>query len=120
MGWLATADPNGVFLSAVTIGEIEHGIERQRSAAPAFAAELERWLDATVCVYGDRILSLDVAVARRWGRLAARIGNRGMDLAIAATALEHSLTVVTRDVADFTPTGVAVINPFGVGRKRRP
>jgi toxin FitB len=53
-----------------------------------------------------------VNIARRWGRLAAQIGNQGIDLAIAATALEHGLTVVTRNVSDFEPTSVATLNPF--------
>jgi predicted nucleic acid-binding protein len=51
-------------------------------------------------------------VARRWGRLSHQIGNKGLDLAVAATALEHGLIVATRNVSDFTPTGVSVINPF--------
>jgi hypothetical protein len=96
----------------VTIGEIELGIERQRSLDPAFAKDLARWLDLTLRVYADRLLPLDLGAARRWGRLAARIGNRGMDLAIAAIALEHGLTVVTRNVSDFAPTGVATFDPF--------
>src|SRR6266851_5356693 len=83
------AAPADLFLSTITIGEIELGIERQRTINPSFAHELAAWLDATARVYGERILPLDIAIARRWGRLAARIGNKGLDLAIAATALEH-------------------------------
>ncbi len=112
VAWVATVSPSDLFLSTVTIGEIERGIERQRSVDPAFAAELTGWLDRTVTAYGDRILPLDLGAARRWGRLASRVGNRGMDLAIAAIALEHGLTVVTRNVTDFAPTGVATLNPF--------
>jgi predicted nucleic acid-binding protein len=120
VAWLGAVDPADLFLSAVTVGEIELGIERQRTANPPFAAELAAWLEATVGVYGERILALDVAVARRWGRLAARIGNKGLDLAIAATALEHGLTVATRNVSDFTPTGVATLNPFERQPRVRP
>jgi predicted nucleic acid-binding protein len=101
-----------MFLSTITIGEIQIGIERQVRLNPAFAGELDRWLDQTLRVYADRILPVDVSVARRWGRLAARLGNRGHDLAIAATALEHGLTVVTRNVSHFEPTGVPTLNPF--------
>jgi predicted nucleic acid-binding protein len=119
IAWFRAADPDRLFMSSVTIGELEHGIARRRPVDPDFAADLERWLDATVRIYGDRILSLDVHVARRWGQLAARIGNKGMDLAIAATALEHGLTVVTRNVTDFVPTGVPVVNPFRPEPKRR-
>jgi predicted nucleic acid-binding protein len=110
--WIESVMPSDLFISVVTIGEIELGIEKQRAADRKFAEELSRWLDVTLRAYGDRILPMDVGVARRWGRLAARIGNKGMDLAIAATALEHGLTVVTRNVSDFAPTGVATLDPF--------
>jgi predicted nucleic acid-binding protein len=113
VAWIGSVAPADLYLSAVTIAEIELGIERQRAVDPAFAQELGAWLDLTLRVYGDRILPLTVAIARRWGRLAAQIGNQELDLAIAATALEHGLTVVTRNVSDFERAGVATLNPFG-------
>lgn len=119
VGWIAATGPADLFISAVTVGEIERCIERQRPADPRFAEDLAAWLDATLRVYSERILPLDVPVARRWGRLAARIGNKGLDLAIAATALEHGLTVATRNVSDFAPTGVVTLNPFEPPRRRR-
>jgi predicted nucleic acid-binding protein len=106
-------------IGAVTMVDIELGIERQRRAKPAFAEEFARWLDVTLLAHGERILPLTVAIARRWGRLAARIGNRELDLAIAATALERGLTVVTRNVSDFAPTGAPTINPFRSASRRR-
>lgn len=96
----------------MTIGEIELGITRQRLLNPGFAQDLADWLDVTLRAYGERILPLTVGIARRWGRLAAQLGNKQLDLAIAATALEHGLIVVTRNVSDFEPTGVQVLNPF--------
>jgi len=64
-------------------------------------------------LYGERIVPFDLRTARRWGALtAAALGNDSADLMIAATALEHGLTVVTRNVSDFEPTGVAVLDPF--------
>jgi predicted nucleic acid-binding protein len=57
-------------------------------------------------------LPLGVDIARRWGRLSAPVGNNGLDLAIAATALEHGLTIATRNVSDFTATGAALLDPF--------
>jgi predicted nucleic acid-binding protein len=110
--WIGDKPADALFLSAVTIGEIERGIVRQRSLNPGFAESLESWLDRTVRLYGDRILPVDTPVARRWGQLSARLGHNGADLLIAATALERGLAVVTRNLRHFTPTGVTVIDPF--------
>lgn len=112
VGWLRDKPAGELFLSVVTIGEIERGIVRQRGRDAAFAEALETWLDRTIIIHGDRILPVDSAVARRWGALSGRIGHDGADLLIAATALEHGLTVVTRNVRHFEPTGVAVFDPF--------
>jgi len=117
--WLSSVAPGDLYLSAITIGEIELGIERRRSHNPAFALELADWLDMTLRVYAERILPLTVAIARRWGRLAPQLGNKQLDLAIAATALEHGLAVVTRNVSDFEPTGVAVVDPFKPRPRRK-
>lgn len=110
--WLTGVPADDIFLSAVTIGEIERGIVLQRAKDAAFAEALESWLDRTIQLYGDRILAVDTGIARRWGALSARIGNDGADLLIAATALEHGLTIVTRNTRHFEPTGVAVVDPF--------
>lgn len=112
IGWLRGVSADDLFLSVVTIGEIERGIALQRVKDPAFADALDAWLLRTIDVYADRILPADVRIARRWGALSARIGNAGADLLIAATALEYGLTVVTRNHRHFEPTGVAVLDPF--------
>ncbi len=70
------------------------------------------WLDRVLAWYGDRILQVDLRPAQRWGRLTAVLGHQGADLLIAATALEYGLTVVTRNLSHFQPTGVPVLNPF--------
>ena len=111
--WLDAQRTVDLHLSVVTIGEIERGITQQRRRNPAFAAELGRWLDRVLGWYGDRILSVTLPVARRWGQLSATLGHGGADLLIAATALEHGLMVVTRNARHFEPTGVQVLNPFG-------
>ena len=110
--WLRSKAVDALFLSAITIGEIERGVLRQRAKNAVFAEALGAWLDRTVETYADRSLPVDTRVARRWGRLSARIGHGGADLLIAATALEYGLTVVTRNVRHFLPTGVPVEDPF--------
>ena len=114
--WFARQRTADLFLSVVSIGEIERGIARQRTSDPAFAGALALWLDRVLGLYGERILPFDLRAARRWGALSAAIGNDSADLMIAATALEHGLTVVTRNASDFEPAGVAVLDPFS----RRP
>jgi toxin FitB len=84
----------------------------QRRRDPLFAAALLAWLEQSIVACGDRILPVTTAIGRRWGQLTARIGHAGADLLIAATALEHGLAVVTRNVRHLAPTGVAVENPF--------
>ena len=117
--WIKTVPGADLYLSAVTLAEIERGIERQRDVDPVFAKDLTEWLEFTLRAFGDRILPLSINIARRWGRLAAKIGNTELDLAIAATALEHGLTVVTANTKHFLPTGVALLNPFQAKAPRR-
>jgi predicted nucleic acid-binding protein len=110
--WLNDKSEDLLFLSTVTIGEVEKGIERQRGHEPAFAEALLAWLERSLEAYADRLLPVTTSVARRWGRLSGRLGRDDVDLLIAATALEHGLTVATRNIRHFLPTGVAVENPF--------
>ena len=80
-----------MFLSVVTIGELERGIARQIPQDPNFARDLAQWGERILAWFADRILPVDAVTARRWGRLSASRGNQDMDLLIAATALEHGL-----------------------------
>lgn len=117
--WIERQRTADLFLSVVTVGEIERGIALMRARDSRFADALAAWLDRALALYGDRILPFDLPAARRWGRLAAATGNDGADLMIAATALEHGLTVVTRNVAHFAPAGVPTLDPFGRPSRRR-
>ncbi|MGH6900482.1 MAG: type II toxin-antitoxin system VapC family toxin [Geminicoccaceae bacterium] len=112
VSWLEYVRPTDVYLSVVTIGEVEKGIAKQQRRDPAFAQRLADWLDEVLRYYATRILAIDVSVARRWGRLADSYGQAGADLLIAATAIEHGLAVVTRNVRHFEGTGVPLVNPF--------
>ena len=117
--WVERQRTTDLFVSVITIGEIERGIAQQRARDQNFAAALAAWLDRVLALYGERILPFDLQVARRWGQLSATLGNDSADLMISATALEHGLTVVTRNVSDFEPTGVATLNPFVLRPSRK-
>jgi toxin FitB len=114
--WLRGVPSADAFISVLSIGEIERGIARERGRDRAFADRLLAWLDQILTAYRDRILMIDTAVARRWGRLSQEIGHSGADLLIAATALEHGLIVATRNQRHFERTGAEVLNPYFTSR----
>jgi predicted nucleic acid-binding protein len=117
--WIGRQRSGDLFVSVISICEIERGIALQRAKDPNFAAMLATWLDQLLTVYGDRVLP-DLASARRWGQLSAALGHHGADIQIAATALEHGLTVVTRNISGFEPTGVFTLDPFSSPPRRTP
>ena len=110
--WLQGKEERDLFISAITLGEIERGICQQQRRNPDFALELRFWLDRTVLVFADRILDFGAEDARIWGRLSQEIEHSGADLMIAATALRHGAVVVTGNEKNFQPTGVLLENPF--------
>lgn len=110
--WLRGKAEQELFLSVITLGEIERGIRQQETRDPMFASGLRIWLDRTVLLFSDRLLAFEAEDARIWGRLAAEIGHNGADLMIAASALRHGAIVVTGNISDFAPTGAALENPF--------
>lgn len=110
--WLSQRVESELFLSVLTIGEIQRGIAGKRLDDPLFADALSGWLDALIRNYGDRILPVSTEVVRLWGNLSWRTKHDGADVLIAATALSRGLAVVTRNVRHFDPLGVKVINPF--------
>ena len=112
VGWIERQRSTDLFVSVISIGEIERGIALQQAKDAGFARALAAWLDRVLALYADRLLPFELSAARRWGGLSAAIGNNSADLMIAASALEHGLTVVTRNVADFAPCGVSTLNPF--------
>lgn len=114
--WLTAADPDLLWASVLSFGEIRKGLERltpgnRRTALEAWLEhDLEQWFE-------ERILQVTKAIAEQWGVLSARALDRGtplpnIDGLIAATAIEHDLTLVTRNVKDFTGLGVTIFNPW--------
>lgn len=112
--WLRAKAESDLFLSGITLGEIERGIRAQERQNPPFAADLRVWVDRTVRLFSDRILPFEAEHARIWGRLSQDIGHGGADLMIAATALARGAVAVTGNTDDFRPTGVRLENPFAV------
>ena len=107
---------DALYIAAVSIGELRRGVEliRQRGDAPQ-AQLLEAWLGDIVAEFSDRILALDADAAQIWGRLRVPDPRHELDKQIAAIAWLNQLTVVTRNTADFSGTGVALLNPFHPG-----
>ena len=114
--WLDGIAEEKLFISVITVGEIQHGIERLPFSPRK--NELSVWMnDRLIARFGERILSLDTQTLFLWGTLTARLESAGqpapvMDGLIAATALQHNLLIATRNVVDFLPCGVQVVNPW--------
>jgi toxin FitB len=113
VAWAASVPFGSLFLSAITVLELESGVLLVERRDAAQGALLRSWLDSHVLpAFHGRVLSVDIAVAQRGARLHVPDPRAERDALIAATALVHGMTVVTRNVVDFQRTGVALINPW--------
>jgi predicted nucleic acid-binding protein len=111
LAWLRGMPESDVHISAVSVGEIQAGIEKTREQDNVKAAEIEAWLDEVSA--NSNVISMDARIFRRWARLIHRKPERLIeDAMIAATALVHNFTVVTRNVRDFDLFGVQTLDPF--------
>ena len=111
--WADSVDATDLYLSVITIQELEIGVLRAERRDPSQGAVFRAWLNGHVLpAFTDRILPIDTAVAQRSARLHVPDPRPVRDGLIAATALVHGMTVVTRNVADFEATGVSTLNPW--------
>ena len=115
LAWTKVTPESDCFLSCITVGEVMGGVSRL--PAGKRRARLEAWFEGLLVRYESRILPVDAAVGRQWGRLAGELARRGAPTAmadglIAATAIRHGLRLATRNVADFKPFGVELVDPW--------
>ena len=113
--WFASVPADRLFLSVLVVGEIRQGIERLARRDPAQAEIFERWLSQLLDGYGDRLVPITDRIAQAWGRLNVPDPVPVVDALMAATALVHDWTLVTRNVSDVRSTGVRLLDPFSGG-----
>jgi len=112
IAWLSGTAPDQVFISAVTLGELQAGVENARQQDTGRAELIESWIDRVAASYN--VLPMDGSAFRCWGKLMhGKPAELIADAMIAATAAVHNLTVVTRNLSDFERLGVPAFNPFG-------
>jgi predicted nucleic acid-binding protein len=114
--WFAGVPEESLHLSVLVVGEVRRGIERIRRRDARGAEALDRWLATIVTTYGDRILPVDIRIARTWGGLNVPHPLPTIDGLLAATALVHGLVLVTRNTKDVARTGAPFLDPFAPPR----
>jgi toxin FitB len=114
LAFLTAADAAGLFLSVLTVGELRKGVAARGRIDSAAAERLGTWVDSIETTFADRVLPVDVTVARLWGELSAGRSLPVIDGLIAATAMIHGLTLATRNTRDVEITGVSLVDPWQV------
>jgi toxin FitB len=112
LSFLSAAEPSALFISVLSLGELRKGVAlKLRSDADA-AKRLGAWVDGLEFSFGERILGVDAAIARQWGEMSAQRSRPVVDTLLAATALVHKLTLVTRNISDVHDLGVKLLDPW--------
>lgn len=112
VAWLAAVEPYELYLSVLVLGEARYGIELRRRRDPGHAAALERWYDDLAAEHAGRILGVNRRIAELWGRIRAPRPLPAIDGLLAATAIAHNLTLVTRNVRQLEGVELSLLNPF--------
>ncbi len=113
VAWIEATNDEALFLSVLVAGELRQGVERLRLRDPPQAERLDAWLRTLVDDYAERLLPIDLRIAELWGRFNVPDPISTVDGLLAATAIVHDFTLVTRNARDVERTGVRVYNPFG-------
>ena len=112
LAFIAGAHPSTLYISVLTLGELRKGVAQKAASDPAAAKSLGAWIDGLEFAFADRILGIDAATARLWGELSAQRPRPVIDTLLAATAITHDLTLVTRNTTDVQDIDVKLHNPF--------
>jgi predicted nucleic acid-binding protein len=110
--FVSNTDPSVFYISVLTLGELRKGVALKQRTDPSAGAALSAWVDGLEFGFADRILGVDAATARLWGELSAQRPRPVIDTLLAATAVAHQLTLVTRNIADVHDIDVKLMNPF--------
>lgn len=111
IAFLTNTDPSTIYISVLTLGELRKGVAQKRRTDPA-TATLAAWVDGLEFGFADRILGIDTATAKLWGELSAQRPRPVVDTLLAATAIVHELTFVTRNTSDVQDIDVKLHDPF--------
>ncbi len=112
MSFLSAAEPSALFISVLSLGELRKGVALKIRSDADGAKRIGAWVDGLEFSFGERILGVDTAIARQWGELSAQRSRPVIDTLLAATALVHKLTLVTRNISDVHDLGVKLLDPW--------
>lgn len=112
VAWLRSKERAALHISVLTLGEITRGSSAIARRDPVAGASLVNWLEGLRLLYMDRVVPVDAPIAEAWGRMSADRPRPIVDTLLAATALVHDMTLVTRNLRDFADTGVTLLNPW--------
>ena len=112
VAFLTSADPSSIYISILTLGELRKGVAQKRRTDPATATDLAAWVDGLEFGFANHILAVDTATAKVWGELSTQRPRPVIDTLLAATAIVHELTFVTRNTSDVDDIDVTLLNPF--------